>query len=284
MDDLLQAAIENHALLRAAEDWSTEYSKDPVTHAQLLKLEGKWELDLRRFFKEMASHAYDFINWSQYTNQKNADYNVDVIVNDDNIDDYDGQFIKVSFETVATITAVGAQAGQTIYGINLGITSVDQNVQKLAMDQVAGLVGKRVLPDGTIIDNPNPEYNVTNTVRKDIAQSIKTSLGLGENLQEATDRISKVISDPMRAERIARTESVNAYQRGLRQFAIQSGAVGKEWQDAGAIDACADNTAEGPVPVNFVYATGGTEPTAHVLCKCGIRYIYAQEWDSISHE
>jgi len=275
------------ALIKAAEDWAPAYKRDVKTHAQLIRLESKWQLTLSKFFKQIADNATAYVNLGSYAGQIRAaidppPYNIDIIVNDQALDTTSNTFIQLSLELATDLAALGAVAGQNIYGIPLGLSSTSANIQKLGLEHVAGLVGKKVQPDGSIVDNPRAKFNITKTMRNDIAQSIKTSLAKGENTQQAIERVQQTIADPVRAERIARTESVNAYQGGLREFADQSGAVGKEWQDVGAIDVCADNTAEGPIPIDETFVSGDDQPVAHVGCRCGLRYIYKQEWDSLS--
>lgn len=281
--DLDRQYIRTTAMIAAAEDWGDEYAKDPKTHAKLMKLEAKWQLALSRLFNDLGAQAGQFINLGAYYSQITADYNVEVIIQDKPFEDAANTFIKVSLETVTLITVAGAEAGEVIYNIPLGISSTSEAIQALSTKHVASLVGKKVLPDGSVIDNPKAEYNITRTMRKDIAQSIKTSLALGENVQDATERIRKVIADPKRAEMIAKTESVNAYQSGLAEFAKQSGAVGKEWQTAGAIDVCADYAALGPQPADYLYGGRVLKPTAHVRCRCGIRWIYPPEWKALGY-
>ncbi|MBS4040403.1 MAG: hypothetical protein KGZ81_07370 [Flavobacteriales bacterium] len=274
-------AIQTIALIRAAEDWSKQYQQDPETHAALLKNEAKWTLAMIRFFKKMANEMDRYISWGNYHLQVNADFNVDVIVRDEYLDPYSDDFIKISVEYVVGMVVAGAQSGENLYGINLGIDSTDAIIRKLSLDRVAALVGKRVEPDGSIIDNPKAEYSITKTMRQDIAESIKTSLALRETNEEAKARINKVIKNPKRAERIARTESVNAYQTGVTEFGFQSGAVGKVWQTVGTTDVCADYAKLGPVPFDYLYGDKLQGPTAHPGCRCGRRLIYQAEWDKL---
>lgn len=281
MEQLEREYIRTSVMLSAGEDWAPIYKKDPKSHVRLMRLNAKWQLNLSKMFKQMANDAQVFINIGAYYSQIKADYNLEVIINDQAFDDADNTFLRVSLQTVTDMTATGAMSGQRIYGIPLGLSSTNARIQHLGFEQVAGLVGKRVKPDGSIIDNPNAAYNVTETMREDILQSIKSSLALGENVQDAITRMQKTIADPMRSERITRTESVNAYQGGLREFATESGAVGKEWQDSGAEDECADNTGAGPIGIDEDFPSGDSEPTAHPNCRCGIRYIYSQEWNEL---
>lgn len=281
MDAVEREYLRIRTMLAAGEDWAAVYKKDPKSHAKLITLEAKWQLIMSKFFKELSNKATSMINVGAYYSQVTADYDIEVIINDQPFDDADSSFITVSLDTVTQIVGTGALSGQNTYNMPLGISPASANIQKLGLKQVAGLVGKTINKDGTVVDNPKAAYNITDTVRNDVAQSIKTSLALGENINDATARIQRVIADPMRAERIARTESVNAYQSGLAEFADQSNAVGKEWQDAGASDECADNTAVGPISIDDTFPSGDSEPTAHPNCRCGIRYIYQKEWDSL---
>lgn len=278
------------ALIRAAEDWSDQYKKDPKTHSKLIRTEAKWQLALNKHFKKMADNATSYINLGAYAAlvqpkvmSDDSDYNIDVIINDDQLDQTDGAFITLSLDIVTELVATGAVAGQNIYDMPLGLSSTSANIQKLGLSQVASLVGKMVQPDGSIVNNPKAQFNITETIRNDIAQAIKAALAQGETIQEAIARVQSVIADPVRAQRIARTESVNAYQQGLAEFADESGAVGKEWQDVGAIDICAENTAAGPIPIDDVFPSGDSEPTAHVNCRCGIRYIHQTEWNALGN-
>src|SRR5205085_9024637 len=180
-------------------------------------------------------------------------FNVEVIVQDVPLEDYDGTFIKVVFQDVATLTAIGATAGENIYNVPLGIQSTDAIIQQLTTEHVANLVGKKVLKDGSIVDNPKATYRISDKTRNDIAQSIKTSLNMGDDIQAATERLQKTVMglNNNRAKVIAQTESVNAYQSGLLEFGVQSGAVGKESQDVGAVDNCRTYAEMGPVPLDY---------------------------------
>lgn len=276
MDELERQYLRTTGLILAAEDWSREYSKDPVTHAKLIRNEAKWQLALSKMYKGFANNSDTFVNWWAYSTQVQAAYNVDVIVNDQAIDDTDGTFITVSLEIVNDLQATGAQAGDNLYDIPLGIQGTDAILQQLSKEQVAGLVGKKIDLDGSIVDNPNAAYNITETMRDDIVESIKTSLTLGETTQQATARVQKTIANPYRAQLIAQTESVNAYQQGLAEYARQAGAQFKQWTTAGATDICADNEAQGAIPIDQDFISGDSEPTAHPNCRCGLIYLWSQ--------
>src|SRR5207248_467013 len=131
------------------------------------------------------------------------------------------------------------------------------------------LVGMKVQKDGTIIPNPKPEYNIDETTRSRIAQSIKTSISLGEDHTQAVKRLQSVIADANRADMIAYTETVRAYAEGRKTYAFQSGAGYKVWSDNNAIDVCADNTAQGPIPIGETFRSGDDNEPAHPHCLVG---------------
>jgi hypothetical protein len=284
MNEVELETIKLTAMLSASEDWADLYGKTPEQHAELLSAEAEMQVVLTKFFRNMQKKVADFVNWDMYGHQVQLDYNVQVVVNEQQIDDNDGQFIKVTLNTVKKSVLAGFVASETGYNIPLGISSTSALIQELSMNQVASLVGKKVLEDGSIIDNPNARYNIMETVRKDIVQSVKTSLGLGETTDEATARMSQVIAPVERAARIARTEAVNAYQAGVREFGVQSNAVGKVWLTAGATDICEQYAQLGPVPFDYEYGSGLLNPTAHTNCRCAERLIYQQEWDNTNHK
>jgi len=282
MTELELEAVKITAMILSTEGWAKSYFKAPDQHKELIDQTAKFTVLLTKFFKEMAKDAPNFVNWDHYNYQVSLDYKVDVIVNGETIANWDTNFIKVNYKVINNLIAAGAVAGQETYNIPLGIQSTDAIIQQLSLKQIAGLVGKSVAKDGSIIDNPNPAYDVLDTVRNDIMQSVKTSLATGATTDEAIADMQTVISNPARAVMIANTESVNAYQAGLSEFASQSDAVGKEWETADdPCDICQANADEGPIAIDDTFDSGDDEPTAHPNCLCGDRLIYQQEWDGL---
>lgn len=267
----------------AAEKWSPIYKKAGDAHAQLIKAEARIERLLKGHFRELADQAASLINWLEYYRVIRASYDVEVIVSDEAVGSADDTLFTILFEPVAMATAAGAQAGEKIYKLTLGLDAADTIIQRTALEHVADLVGKKVLEDGSVVTNEKAEYRISEATRALIRQSIQTSIALGEPQAEATKRLETNIKKfgTKRSELIAQTEAVNAYQRGMLTFGRQSGAIGKEWQDVAAIDICGTYSKAGPVPIDYVYdkRTGRTGPTAHPRCRCGLRLIYQNELD-----
>jgi hypothetical protein len=265
--------------IEAAENWASDYAKTPEVHAKLLRSEARLEQKLRAFFKAQAKNTAKLIDWPQYRQEVQAAVNVRVLVKDDGVRDMANQFMKVVFEEIVTGITLGALAGEQRYKLNPGIGSSDAFIQDAAKERVATLVGKKLLKNGQIVNNPNVTYSVTDRIVEDIRSALATSISLGEKTEEASARIQQVIINPKRAETIARTESVNAFGKGLQVFGQKSGAIGKEWQDNGAVDVCKDNADAGVIPIDDLFPSGDSEPAAHPNCRCIMRLVYQNELD-----
>jgi hypothetical protein len=253
-------------VLIASENWSGLYSKDPKTHAALIKAEARMIRKLRAYYIDLGKHAGEIIKGGHYDVAVKAAVNVNVIINDGPVDQAKGKFIDIMFDEIVTATVTGAVAGQNIYKMPLGIQSSDSVILQIAKTQVAKLVTQ-----------------TSDTVKQNIRDSISDRLAQGKDLADATDALQDVIANPDRAELIAQTETVNSYGAGLDEFGKQSGAVGHEWEDVGADDVCADNSDMGPIPFEDSFeAADGSEcrgPTAHPRCRCNKRLIYQNELD-----
>lgn len=293
MDTVMRGVYEDEVermdcLLIAAEKWASGYKSNRETYNSIIKSEARLARLVRSVFRTVALDVDKYINWSQYQAQLSqvkaareplkADVDVSVIVSEDLYDDTDGLFFTITFENISTAMAIGAQAGELIYKIPLGIRSSDAIIQQLTTERLAFLVGKRVDKSGNVVDNPKSEYRISDKTRQDIASNIRTGIALGEDKQTMTKRLQRVIQDPKRAERIAQTETVNAYGAGMHEFGKESGATGKEWENVGAVDVCQDNTLAGVIPLDQPYPSGDMHPGAHTGCRCNERLAYANEF------
>lgn len=274
-------------VLIAAEKWSPSYKTDRDSYKRIIKAEARLRREIRGVFRETAKTVDSHINWSQYGAQQmqvqaslklEGAVDVEVIVDESLYDELDALFFSVTFETISTAITIGAQAGEAIYKIPLGIRSTDAIIQEITTERLAWLVGKRVEKDGTVVDNPKADYRISNKTREDIASNIKTGIALGEDRATMTKRLEDIIRNPGRAEKIAQTETVNAYGSGLLQFGIESDATGKEWEDVAATDVCGTNSRQGIIPIRDKFFSGDYAPAAHTGCRCNLRIVYSNEF------
>lgn len=274
----------------AAEDWAPSYSKAPEQHAALIKSTAKINRQLITYFRDLVKEVPLFVDWFAYSravieqqraiHASNVEaYDVNVIVNNDALDQQDQTFIKVIFDSLVVTTNLGVESMVVEHKMPIGLTRTSSIIQQLTTNQLANLVGMKVdKATGTIRPNPNAAMNIDETTRDKIAQSIKTSINLGENQTAARERLMKVIADPKRADMIARTETVRAYATGRAEYAKQAGLAVKHWYDSNATDVCADNTAEGWIKASEDFMSGDPFEPAHPNCKCQV--IYANNGDS----
>lgn len=164
---------------------------------------------------------------------------------------------KAVIDALTMLTVTGAHFGELEYGIAIEATPLTDWILTAAREHTAGLVTQ-----------------VTDTNRKLIQEAIKQGIARGEDRDAMVARIRKVISNPVRAEMIAQTESVNAYQSGLLNFAQETGANTKTWEAlAGACKVCAPLDGE-TVAIDDQFSNGIDAPSAHPRCRCGVIYNY----------
>ena len=167
-------------------------------------------------------------------------------------------FTKAVIDAITQLTVTGAQFGVLEYGIPYEATPLTEWVLTVAGEHTAGLVS-----------------GVTDTNRKLIQQAIKKGIKEEEeDVAAMTERIGRYIASPVRAEMIAQTESVNAYQTGLKNFAKETGAVSKTWEAlAGACKVCSPIDGQ-IVGIDELFGNGSDRPSAHPRCRCGVIYVY----------
>ena len=74
-----------------------------------------------------------------------------------------------------------------------------------------------------------------------------------------------------RSEMIARTETNDALSQAFMDRAHDMKIEGKEWVVAGGpCEICAENEAEGVVPIDQIFSSGHERPPAHPNCRCAL--------------
>lgn len=261
---LSYAAIEREIeqldiVIAAAEDWSPQYSKSPKSHADIIKLEAQISRLMRGYFRGLAKDRLSkYVNWTNYHNEQIKAYDIKVIFDTDMFDTAEeSELLTIVHDPIQKGQGIGAAAAQEIYKRNLGMTDSHEAILKSAREESSRLVTQ-----------------INEVTRARIQQSITTSLSLGEKQKDASSRLDKIVNDSRRADVIARTEAVNSYSKGTMTFGKTAGATGKVWQDVGATDECADNSAEGQIDIDDTFPSGDDSPAAHPNCRCGLQLIF----------
>jgi hypothetical protein len=260
--ELLDAREQLHVAIHAAEDWQESYKASPSTFRELLRLEASLETAVAEYLHELASRAPNYVDWSRLPEPIKADAGP-VANNDDPVWTDEQRLLTAAvLQIITELVATGAMAGEYLYDIPMGFSTLDEVIMLTARKQTAQMVSQ-----------------VTDTTRKLIRESVAQSIALGEDATASTIRLMNVIDNPIRAELIAQTEPVNAYQAGLKQYATSTGAKAKKWDGlAGACSLCVSAISQGEIGIDeqFVLSNGKSvdRPACHPRDRCGIIYIY----------
>ncbi|SDP33388.1 Phage Mu protein F like protein [Arthrobacter sp. ok909] len=258
--ELLDAREELGRRIRASEEWENTYRKNPAIFDRLLRSERRLERHTLVYLRGLAERAPALVRW-QYMPLHTAS-------DDPLVDDSDRTrqieaaiFIALVLQDIADLYAVGMDGGFEIYQTPVSVDRLTELRLDAARDHV-----------GTLIKD------VTVTNLKLIRKSIETSIAMGESVSDSINRVQQIIRNPVRAEMIARTEAVNAYQSGLVIFGYESGAESKTWlaKQAGACRICAPLDGV-TVPLDQAFQTligAVLRPTAHPRCRCDMRLNY----------
>lgn len=254
--ELISAREHLHVSIRASEDWQPSYKKDAKTFKALLAGEAALESAAAEYLYGLSTRSLAYVDWSRLVEVK-ADAGP-VLNNSDPAWKREETLLAAAIlDIMAGLVATGAIAGEAIYDIPVGFTTLDEAILLAARTQVATLVS-----------------GVTDTSRNLIRESIRQSIAVGENGEAAQARLMQIINNPVRAELIAHTESVNAYQTGLKNFAAVTGAKTKTWDGlVGACKLCSPLIGK-TIPIDDLFDGGYDHPARHPRCRCGLIYNY----------
>lgn len=265
--DLLSAREKLTVAILAAEEWQESYKASPSTFQQLLALSASLDTAAAEYLHGLATRAPGYVDWSRLPEPLKADAGP-VANNDDPVWVQEQIILTTAVIDILTdLVATGAVAGEMIYGIPAGYSTL----QFAALDDAIMTAARKLT--ALMVSN------VTETTRKLIRESVAKSIALGENSDMAAFRLMNVIDNPIRAQLIAQTEPVNAYQTGYKHYAVQTGAKRKKWDGlVGACQVCTGAISQGEIGIEEKFTlTNGQEldrPAAHPRCRCGIIYIY----------
>jgi hypothetical protein len=179
----------------------------------------------------------------------------------------------------ASVTLVDAATAGAAHGavqLSLDDEELIRNANELASSwarqRAAELVGRRRLEDGTLIENPDAQWAITESTREKLKEVIT---GLfesdeGSNLAGVEKKLADagIISDE-RASLIARTEISRAQAHGnLVQWKESKLVERVDWQlsaDHDHDDVCDEAAANGPYKINEV-----PDFPAHPNCLCAL--------------
>ena len=187
------------------------------------------------------------------------------------LDDVGGAYEKLALDTaMVSLAMIGVEKQSDLVDV------VNERAVRAARDSAARLVGKRILDDGTIIDNPDPKWAITESTRDMVRDTI--TRGLEDNL--GSDAIIAELEDayafsPARAEMISRTEiadvnsqaSMETY-REARDYGVK---LKKSWiLGEDPCEICQANADQGSIPLDDEFDSGDDTAPAHPNCECAV--------------
>jgi hypothetical protein len=246
--------IETGMLISAAEGYPKQYRRAPKQYSQLLRAEQKFGLSLRQYFQGLPTRLVKKVNWQQYQSEVMA-YDIEVDFNAQDWQSEQDLLLLASYPSMLDAATAGANAADVIYGT--GELPTDAYIQQAVADHALKLV-----------------KGLTDTTKADVQRSIETSLKLHETYDDAASRLNDVLDSEYRAEMISRTETVRAYQRGVLDYGINSGAVSKTWQVSSNPCNICEPMIDQTVLINEAFSGGEDAPPQHPSCRCGIMLNY----------
>jgi hypothetical protein len=144
---------------------------------------------------------------------------------------------------------------------------------EFAREKSMELVGKKILEDGTIVDNPNAVWRIDEATRDLLKGDLARALEEGwssRQLAQYWQGSDSVAFSKVRAERIARTEIARADIEAHNEAWRKSGVVrSKVWLiSEDPCELCSENYAQGVIDFNDEFENG--DPPVHPNCTCDV--------------
>jgi hypothetical protein len=156
-----------------------------------------------------------------------------------------------------------------------------EQAKTVARQRAAELVGKKVLKDGTIVDNPSAAWSITETTRGNLRELVSESIENGWTTGQLQHRILESEDfSPSRALNISRTETAFARAQGTHEAAKGTGMKYKDWMlGAEACDVCQENADAGRIGIDDSFPSGDETPPGHPNCRCAAGYYESEDGD-----
>lgn len=177
-------------------------------------------------------------------------------------------------DEIAVQAAVKALRGVNITDVDV-ISEVNQAASDWALSRAAELVGKRRLANGTLIENPDARWAISETTRDDIQELVTNAFLEKSSLKTLATQIQDAGAfSKSRAKTIARTEGKRAQTEGNMTGWRMSGVVSKVElllsNDHDKDDECNEAEEGGPYDLD-----DAPDVPLHPNCECVLSAIVA---------
>jgi hypothetical protein len=164
------------------------------------------------------------------------------------------------------------------------VNQVNDRAVAAARERAAEMVGMRVQDDGTLIENPDAEWAITDSTRDELRRVISTGLEDNVGIDEIIDNVEAMGGfSAERAEMIAETEvrranssaALDAYTAAKEDLSIP---MKKEWLlGPNPCDICQANADQGPIDLDEPFQSGDDAPPGHPWCECALSPVVQEE-------
>ena len=171
-----------------------------------------------------------------------------------------------------TIIQIGASTTDEL------VSQTSDNAAQWAKDHAAELLGKKILSDGTVVDDPGLDYTITESTRNLVRDVISKGIRDGLTLDQIVQNVEDIGFSEERAQSIAEDEVAIANSAGTLQGYSDAASAGVEvlkgWLTVGdeKVDdeICGPNEEEGPIPLDQPFQSGHMTPIGHPRCRCSL--------------
>jgi len=175
----------------------------------------------------------------------------------------------------------GELAIQKVGEESIAFGMVDQAAADYAEARAAEMVGMRRQPDGTLVENPNAEWSISKTTRKQVHDLVARSTKEGWSNKQLVDEIESATMWEARADAVARSEVAIAVNQGAAQTYKEAGVkTGTVLDGPGCLEDGHDDGAAGVNGETWTVARFQANPIGHPHC----RRDFVPDVDSISEE
>lgn len=157
----------------------------------------------------------------------------------------------------------------------------EKKAMEYAGRRSAELIGKKILKDGSIVDNPKAKYAISDTTRTGIEGLIEQAVDGGWSNQQLASEIEEAyLFSAERSTMVARTETNLANNNISVDTYTSAGIQKKRWltaHDDRVDPCCTENEKQGAIDINAKFSSGSIAPPAHPNCRCTILAVFEDE-------
>ena len=145
---------------------------------------------------------------------------------------------------------------------------LDQAAADYAEARAAEMVGMRRLEDGTLVENPNAEWSIAKTTRKQIHDLVARATTEGWTRQQLVDEIESATMWEARADAVARSEVAIAVNQGAAETYSAAGVQTIDILDGpGCLEDGHDDSVAGVNGETWTIEKFQTYPIGHPHCR-----------------